>query len=214
MGSYDGQNYDYSQDFRNFQEDFYTSLQQLCTLAEQSVDNSITVFNATTMFVNQIISRVQFDNEMNATLSRFEENTPIEFARTLNLIRGTIQGNALMAVFSTNWKLVVAEKGHGTNASFRSVPITYVDTNQNTSCSCATSPACTMLASLYNDDGTVYYTLQGLILGCFNLETVLRSSLSCFYSILCIFAFLNAMGTGSRCRNCSTRFICKFFPLL
>ncbi len=199
MGSYEGQNYDYSQDFRNFQEDFYTSLQQLCTLAEQSVDNSITIFNAATMFVSQIMSRVQFDNEMNTTLSGFEENTPIEFARTLNLIRGTIQGNALMAVFSTNWKLVVAEKGQGRNASFRSVPITYVDTKQNTSCSCATSRACTMLASLYNGNGTPYYTLPGLRLGCFNLETVLQSSLSCFYSIWCIFAFLNEMGIDSRC---------------
>jgi hypothetical protein len=130
-----------SNDFRNFIQVFYNDLNQLCTLAQESIIDSITIFNGSTMFVNQIMPRIQFNNEINVTLNQFEENTPIEFARTLNLIRTTVQGNALIAVFSTNWKLVVATQGQGGNASFLSVPITYVDTQQNTSCSCA---------SLYN----------------------------------------------------------------
>ncbi len=149
------------------------------------------------MLTNQIMSRIQFNNEINVTLNRFQENTPIDFARTLNLIRTTVQGNALIAVFSTNWKLIVATEGQGTNASFRSIPVTYVDTQQNTSCSCATSQACIIPAQLFTDSNALYYTFKGLRLGCYSLETVLRSSLSCFYSAACIYNFRLALPVGS-----------------
>ena len=193
-----GINFIHSQDFRNFQEVFHTSLNQLCMLAKQSVDISIITFNDTTMFVNQIMSRSRFDNDMNIILNRFKERIPIEFAQTLNLIRATIQGNAFMAVFATNWKLVTTGIGPERNYSFGVLPTTYVDTKQNRSCSCATSQACTMPAAIYADNGTVYYTIEGIRLGCFTLETILRSSLSCFYSFMCIIKFLNAMGYQSK----------------
>jgi hypothetical protein len=185
-----------SNDFRNFIQVFYNGLNQLCTLAQETVIDSITVFNGSTMLTNQIMSRIQFNNEINVTLNRFQENTPIEFARTLNLIRTTVQGNALIAVFSTNWKLVVAKNGQGRNASFLSVPITYVDTQQNTSCSCATSQVCTIPAQFFNNSYTPYYTFEGLKLGCYSFETVLRSSLSCFYSAACIYNFRLALPVG------------------
>lgn len=42
-----------------------------------------------------------------------------------------------------------------------------------------------MPAQLF-DDGIVSYTFEGLVFGCYMLETVLLSSLSCFYSEVCI----------------------------
>ena len=185
--------YGVSEDFRNFIDVFDETLQQLCTLAQETVDNSITTFNSSTMFVKQIMPRIQFNNEMNTTLNQFQEKTPIEFARTINLIRTTIQGNALFAAFQTNWKLVVAERDQGRNSSFSSVPITYIDTEHNTSCSCATSQTCTMPAQLFNETDTLYYTFEGLRLACYPLQTVLLSSLSCFYSMDCIYDYWNAL---------------------
>ena len=148
------------------------------------------------MLVKQIMPRIRFNDEINTTLKGFQQKTPIEFARTLNLIRATTQGNALIAVFSTNWVPVMTEKGKGRNTSFHNVPVTHVNAEQNTSCSCATSPACAAPAQLFNTSNSLpYYTFEGLRLGCYSLETVLGSSLSCFYSVSCIISFRQALGT-------------------
>jgi hypothetical protein len=130
---------------------------------------------------------------MNVTLNQVQENRPIELSRTLNLVRTTIQGNALISAFSLNWELVVAKKGKGRNAFCLSVPLDFIDTEQNTSCFCAASPTCTLPAQLFSLDNTSYYTFQGLILGCYSLQTVLLSSLSCFYSMECINDFRKAL---------------------
>ena len=178
-----------SKDFRNFINVFTDGLRQLCNLAQQNVNSSIRIFNSSFMLAKQIMPRVRFNNEINSTLVRFQQKTPIEFARTLNLIRTTIQGNALVAVFSTNWQVVVDEKGQGSNASFHNVPIVYVDAQQNTTCSCATLQSCTMPAQFFNNTYTLGHTIEGLRLGCYSLETVLQSSLWCFYSAACILKF-------------------------
>ncbi|CAF3622048.1 unnamed protein product [Rotaria socialis] len=46
-----------------------------------------------------------------------------------------------------------------------------------------------MPTQLFFANGTSYYTFKGLVLGCFLLETILGSSLSCFYSMVCIKEF-------------------------
>ena len=183
-----------SGDFRNFYKVFIDGLNQLCVLAQQSIDNSIAIFSGSPMFIKQIIPRVRFHDEINITMTQFQKKTPIEFARTLNLIRATTQGNALIAVFSTNWQPVMTEKGKGRNASFHNEPVTHVNAEQNTSCSCATSPACTQPAQLFLLTALLpYYTFKGLRLGCYSLESVLGSSLSCFYSFSCIITIRQAM---------------------
>ncbi|CAF4168775.1 unnamed protein product, partial [Rotaria sordida] len=104
------------------------------------------------MLANQIMSRIQFNNEINETISRFQKKTPIVFARTLDLIRTVIQGNALMAAFSSNWKFVMTEIERGKNASFRTIPVSHNNTKQNTSCSCATLRTCTTSAKMFDND--------------------------------------------------------------
>ena len=195
LGSYSdpGQVFPNSKDFQNFITVFYEGLQQLCSLAQQNVDKSIALFNGSSMLVKELIPRIQFHAEMNAIFDQFQQKTPIEFARTLNLMRTAIQGNALMAAFSTNWRLVVTKEGQGRNASFRSVPVTYTDMSENRSCSCATLKTCSMSAQMFRLDNAINYTVKGLRLGCYSLETILGSSLECFYSAKCIYEFRQAL---------------------
>ena len=186
------------QDFRNFIGVFYKGLGQLCSLAQQSAGRSIMSLKASSMLAKEIITRRQFDDDITMALSRFQQRTPVEFTRTLNLIRTNIQGNALIAVFSTNWQFAITEKSQGRNASFRGVPNIYADTQQNTSCSCATLQTCTMSAQFFVYNGTMYHTIEGLRLGCYSLETILQSSLSCFYSVTCIYQFREALKIPTR----------------
>ncbi|UJR12629.1 hypothetical protein I4U23_016804 [Adineta vaga] len=76
--------------------------------------------------------------------ARLKHLTPAAFAQTLDLVRTTAQGNALLAMFSSNWDLLVAEKGQGRNAVFLTAPVIHNNIEQNTSCSCATLRTCTI----------------------------------------------------------------------
>jgi hypothetical protein len=182
---------------------FIDSLDQLCSLAKENVDNSIDAFHASTMLANQLMPRVQFTNEMNETLNQFEKRIPIAFVRTLDLLRVTAQGNALLALFSSNWNLVVAEKGKGKNASFLTVPVMHNNTKQNTTCSCATLRTCTMPLQVLADYGIMI--VDGMVFVCNLLETILLSSFSCFYSETCIYDIRSSLPIEPFRRNISLK---------
>jgi hypothetical protein len=50
-----------------------------------------------------------------------------------------------------------------------------------------------MEAQTFLPNFTVYYSIEGLFFDCFQFESLLVSSLSCFYSIKCLNGLLNAM---------------------
>ena len=71
-------------------------------------------------------------------------------------------------------------------------PVAY----ENGTCSCAVSHQCSTPATLYDDAGQVFYTVSAIRLGCSILESVLQSSLECFYSLSCIDALTAALPLG------------------
>ena len=186
--------FDENYDISNFINGLYDNVRQVCSLAKQSVNSSINSFMTAPMFVRDMMSSDQFYNEMNTTIIQFQQRIPIEFIRTLNLIRTTIQGNALMTVFSANWQIVRVDEASEKNTSFYNVPVTYVDLERNTSCSCATSRTCTVPAQFYNAYDQSYFTIETMRVGCYFLDAVLQSSFACFYDPECAFKIFQGMG--------------------
>ncbi|UJR06769.1 hypothetical protein I4U23_011056 [Adineta vaga] len=132
-------------------------------------------------------------DEMNETLNQFQKRIPNAFAQTLDLIRITAQGNALLAMFSSNWDFAVAEKDRGRNVSFLNVPVIHKNIEQNTSCSCVTLRTCTIPLQINSDYGMA--SVDGMVFGCYLLETVLLSSMACFYSETCITNVRDSLGS-------------------
>ena len=163
---------------------FIVSITNLCVLSNETIDNGISTLRSSTKFLKQLITRAEFNREMNETLDQFEKEIPIAFTRTLDLIRTSSQGNALMSLYTRNWAFVIDEKDEGENISFLNVPVIRYDEEQNITCSCATLRTCAtpVKVSIF-DDLTI---LDGFVFGCSLLETVLLSSLSCLYSDTCI----------------------------
>ncbi|CAF1307779.1 unnamed protein product [Adineta ricciae] len=163
--------------FRRF---FIDSLNLLCALAQHSVENSIDVFLTSMMLSNQLQSSTEFYHDINNTIIQFQKKILINFGQTLDLIRMSVHGNALLALFSLNWNIIYDEN----ISAFVNVPVIHHEIKENTSCSCATLQTCTMPVQIHISDELV--NVEGLVLGCHLLETVLLSSLSCFYSPICI----------------------------
>ncbi|CAF3946782.1 unnamed protein product [Adineta steineri] len=181
----------YNEDYSLWGKPFIESLEQFCSLAQDNVNNNIHVFLASTLFTNQLMSRSLFNTEMNETLCQFKNKTKTTFAHMLDFIRSTIQGNALLYINSEVWNLVAvgAIDIHNTNflipnANFLSVPVTLHNTQENTSCSCVTLRACQKPRQVKISDN--WFPIDGLVIGCHQLETLLFSSLACFYSLECI----------------------------
>ena len=143
-------------------------------------------FLSSTMLANQLITRSQFNQEINDTLARFQLKTPFAFARTLDLMRLLIHDNAIMAFPLSNWQVLQDEPHQEQNLSFFNLPTIFIDPQSNQSCSCASSTTCTIPALIFNTDGNIDYTVPGFAYGCYLFQSVLLSSFSCLYSSTCI----------------------------
>ncbi|CAF3689172.1 unnamed protein product [Adineta steineri] len=194
VSHYAGGSTNYGEDYSLWGKSFIESLEQLCSLAQDNVKNNINVFLASTLFTNQLMSRTLFDTEMDETLSQFKNKTKTTFAHMLDFIRSTIQGNALLYITTEAWRLVTVESDGKSDTDFLSVPVTFNNTQENTSCSCVTLRTCRIPRQIKDADDS--FPIVGLVIGCHHLETLLSSSLTCFYSIECINVLRNAFYTG------------------
>ena len=121
-------------------------------------------------------------------MQQFQSATAAIFRSLVGPIRAAAQGNALMTVLGTNWipKLDYFAIG----VSLLTVPVVYGENN----CSCATSSTCSEPAVFFNSTwGPPYYTVSDVFLGCTPLDSLLMSSVSCFFSAACLDSFLNAI---------------------
>ncbi|CAF1270304.1 unnamed protein product [Adineta ricciae] len=168
-------------DFQTWSDAFIDGIKKICQLAQESVLHDIQTFLSSTMLAYNIIPRIEFNSKINITLNQMKLTTVQAFARTLDLLRSTIQGNALIGLFTSSWKFVKINNTEGDNSMFLTVP-----TNQNTTCSCITTKSCSQPAQVFNYDGALRYTCQGIVMGCSLLESILQSSFSCFYSMKCV----------------------------
>ena len=165
---------------------FISFLAKMCSLAQESVSSSVETFLSSTMLTNQLITRTEFNQEINDTLARFHLKTPIAFARTLDLTRLLIHDNAIMEFPLSNWITLQDEQLQDQNLAFFSQSNVFIVQESNQSCSCATSSTCISPSIIFKDDGTVNYTIPGFAYGCYLFQSVLLSSLSCLYSLTCI----------------------------
>ncbi|CAF1200007.1 unnamed protein product [Adineta ricciae] len=172
---------------------FLTGLNTLCELAINNVNNSIEMFLSSTMLTYQMIPRNVFNQQIDTTLTRFRNQLPIEFNRTLELIRATSHDNALIAYFPSNWNLFVT---NDTN-SFITEPIVYNSVDTNSSCSCATERSCAMPVLIYDYANESYFNLpENVFYSCTLIETILHSSLFCFYSDVCVLRYRRLTSAG------------------
>ena len=162
----------------------FQGLASLCRLSKETVNLSLTQFYASKFISDQLISDELFHIEMNSTVTSFQKSVPQGFKRTLDMIRGIIYGNFMISVYQTNWEFTAFETNN--YSPIYANPVVY-----NSSCSCGISAKCSQLAML---NGSI---IDGLVIGCYPLESILQSSLQCFYNQICLEFILLYFGTPS-----------------
>ena len=147
----------------------FQALQALCNLTRDAVHNVREQFLASAMVFAFMINRHVFQNQINTSLAQFEGLMIDEFLTNLQFIRGIMQGNALVSLYSSNYYPVFN--------TWRNYATVYMIPQNYGQCNCLGSAFCKQSSIPY---------VPGYFVGCTPLEGILQSTLECFYEQNCV----------------------------
>jgi hypothetical protein len=159
--------------FRKISISFFQLLASLCKLSEQHLTDELSDLMTRSFINTQVVSRLQFNEQIESIINQFELNTAFSFLTTLQLIRAITSDNQLMTIFETNWQWQPPSLNHPDywGLKLHTKPIVY-----NGSCNCGLSSQCVQES----------LTMPGLMVGCYPLESLLKSTLQCLYKVSCL----------------------------
>ncbi|CAF4654169.1 unnamed protein product [Rotaria sp. Silwood2] len=148
-------------------------------------------FNLELFVSSEVMSPILFETKIHTTIQLFQKSTAILFFSQLQMFHGITEGNGFISTVGINMNFQVDRIA--LNAPILIKPKTYSDGT----CSCGTSINCVELASFYNITHHKVYTIENIYTGCYLLESILHSSLSCFFSNLCRIDLMQATNLGN-----------------
>jgi hypothetical protein len=167
-------------DYRYVASNQFLLLTMMCQQAQETIDDGLQVFLQTQFVSPQVISQESFEFQVNSLIEDWKSTTVNTFMRTFQLVRATEQGNQLI---NTNG-----------NAQFsiNSISRTIIMMAYSFSgCNCGLSPSCRVTTGIYDYDQysnefTEIYSIPNFFMGCYLIESLLSSTLECFYNISCM----------------------------
>ncbi|CAF3963028.1 unnamed protein product, partial [Adineta steineri] len=155
----------------------FQALYTLCVLVDETISNRLSQFYSNQYVSASVISSNIFQLQTKALISQFISSTTNDFLLSFNMIRKTTQSNALLSGQLTNYRFYFDESNY--NVFTKSVR--YGD------CTCSSSATCINQYTVINyPNFTKMFPLPGLYTGCYIIESLLQSSLQCFYDQACV----------------------------
>jgi hypothetical protein len=167
----------FERDFRVTGSSAFQALRTFCRLISSTISDSLTQFHSK-QYVGASVTPVElFQSEMKSSVDQFRLSMTKRFLLSLWMIRDTTQANALFSASGTNYQIIVVSNTY-TLATFA---CTY------DLCNCASSSTCIYPSSIYQyPSNALLFNLSGFYTGCFLIESLLQSTLQCFYDQVCI----------------------------
>lgn len=165
----------------------FQALRAFCKLMNRTVSDGLDRFNGSTYISATVTPPDLFRSQVNQSVDQFILATTNSFLLSLSTIRDTTQSNGLLSATQTNYYLNVPDETIFVNSSPRSYP----------DCSCASSPTCGKESAIYDYPSIQgRFTVPGLHVGCYIIESLLRSTLQCFYNQTCINILCSTFTSG------------------
>jgi hypothetical protein len=180
--------YYYFKDFRTFGSAQFEALAAFCRLSKSYLEQSSDSFKKSTFISSQSLSKSNFEREINSSIAQFQETVPRTFATQLELIRRITTSNRLISGLQTNYIFIQGDPYANGG------PVKY-DRKNGTYCSCSLDFRCTSDAvfnSIFDAPTQYDYVshnntpLRGIQSGCLPVNSVLASTLECFYNQTCV----------------------------
>ncbi|CAF3750060.1 unnamed protein product [Rotaria sp. Silwood1] len=173
-------------DFRASGEWIFQMLSVLCKISRETIDDAIRIFRSNRFVTMNTLSRSQFTMETRIRMEQFEQNSIVSLFSLIRLIRSSIRTNQLI---DNMWMNTRALSIYDNTTSKWSIRFQPSNLHKN-SCTCTLSRECTSPIGFYLRTDTYHsepnVTVPGLVLGCYSMDSILLSTLECFYDKKCI----------------------------
>ncbi|CAF1440027.1 unnamed protein product [Adineta steineri] len=199
-----------SPDWRNIAHSHFHLLSDLCKLANTTIEDAIQRLLLQSFIVSNVLTENDFNIQLNATLNEFFRSTIIYFSLLLKTVKILTQIDQLYSVPMTHIKLyqedenLVGKFTIDNNQRLKASQVTFRligPRNVNSTsfaCICATDTDCQYSFGIYDVDNGwsvhptffLRYTVPGLVFGCSPVESLILSTLQCFYSHSTCFSIL------------------------
>jgi hypothetical protein len=144
------------------------------------VSDASFIFNQSSLITDQMLSYVEFMARAQQILDQFKLNTVVESKRSLAMIRSQT------ATMYTTGETDISWRSSSYSTNFQAV------VNEIENCSCGLNDDCKQKLELYNQTWSsngiigVLFNIPNMFSGCFNIPSLLQSSLECFFDQTCL----------------------------
>jgi hypothetical protein len=161
-------------DFRHTGSSAFQALSAFCDLINNTIFDSLTQFYSNQYISESITPLKLFETETQSLADQFRSSMTNSFLLSLSMIRNTAQGNALYSALQTNYVMHPHPDINFEERSYKG-------------CDCSASSGCIDQASIYDlSGGERLFNVSNFYTGCYVIESLLQSSLECFYNQTCI----------------------------
>ena len=174
---------------------YFRLLSILCQLGQETVTKSVDEFLSRKFFTSEVTSENQLFVQMNQMIQQLQTSISQEFSSTIQLVGDFAQANTFVSSYNLNWNHRLLELT--ANLQLTPMPVLL-----NGLCSCAFRSDCSEAAMIMSSSSDIDdFVVSGWKISCSVLETLLQSSLECFFTQDCLDLFLihyNLIVTNSK----------------
>jgi hypothetical protein len=165
----------YYDDFRVTGTFSFQALRAFCALLNQTISNRLVQFYSSQYVSASVTPSNVFQSQTKGFVSQFILSTTNDFLLSLSIIRETTQSNVLLSGQLTNIALAIKQ------GSLITYPAQYYE------CFCSSSATCVVQSTIDDfSSGLILFRVPNFYTGCYIIESLLQSSLQCFYNQTCI----------------------------
>ena len=175
-------------DFRVAGPTFFNTLATLCSLSKTTVDDAWYIFSQTPLITDLPLTQSELYARTKVAIEQFQNDTRNEFKRIVSLV--DLHTKTMYATGYENVLLYTNELSTSTTQ----IDLKWVPTETDT-CTCGLNNQCSDVMSFlsYAADADAFYniynvtfTLSDILVGCFVVSSVYKSSLGCFFNQTCL----------------------------
>lgn len=196
-------------DFRSQGSALFLSLAKFCHLAKRNVFQEMLSFQTFSLISPQALSKVVLENQVQSAFDQFQLRIPEEFNAQLRLLREIIVSNQFVSALHTSIRPMFNQISQ--TSAIRTF-MQYVIYEGRMSCECHKNIECQVKIPLaiidvlgatedefsYLNDAEISMIIPGLRAACTPVDSLLGSSLECFYNQNCINQLLTFFNTDEK----------------
>jgi hypothetical protein len=184
--------YFYKRDFRTYGSAQFQALAGFCRLSKASIEQSIALFYLNTLLSPQVLSETVLRSQTQSSIVSFQSTAPNAFKGQLRLLNQMTTNNELMSGLQTH-----SFYRYHINPSSRIEHwlrgMSYTECN-GYRCHCSVDQCNQILSGIYNvfgaptpsNVGDMKFRIPGISAGCLPVNSILVSTLECFYDPICL----------------------------